>query len=125
MKRLRLFILRKRNTRRLLAGAFLLLAMIEVGSHAYADSDDFAHFQTLGFCGINHPPQLAVDIPAKQKQRGPSSDLLDEMMIHAVILNDLSSPGCGISYWTSYYVESIPRPLAGNPSTPFHPPKLV
>jgi hypothetical protein len=125
MKRSRLFILRKRDRRRLLAAAFLILAMIEIGSHAYSDSGDLAHFQSLGFCGINHPPQLAVDIPAKQKQRGPSSNLLDEMVIHAIILNDISSPSCSVSYWTSEYVESSTRPLAGNPSTPFHPPKLV
>lgn len=125
MKHFLRLITRKKNRRRLLAGAFLLVAFIEIGSHAFSDSEDFAHFQTLGFCGINHAPPLAVDIPAKQKQRGPSSNLLDEMMIHSVMLNDLTSPGCGISYWTSDYVESITRPLAGNPSTPFHPPKLV
>ena len=117
--------MRKRNRRRLLAAAFLILAMIEIGSHAYANSDDLAHFQSLGFCGINHPPPLAVDIPAKQRQRGPSSNLLDEMMIHSIILNDLGSPSCAVSYWTSDYVEAITFPLAGSPSTPFHPPKLV
>jgi hypothetical protein len=124
MKRLHSMVSRKRNRRRLLAGAFLILAFVEIGSHAYSDSGDLTHFQSFGFCGINHAPPVAVDIPAKQKQRGPSSNLLDEMMIHAVILNDLSSPRCGISYWTSDYVESFPHPLAGNPSTPFHPPKL-
>jgi hypothetical protein len=125
MKRLRSRILKKRNRRRLMACAFLILAMIEIGSHAFANSDDPTHFQSLGFCGINHAPPLAVDVPARQKQRGPSSNLLDKMVIHAIILNDISSPRCGVSYWKSEYVESITRPLAGSPSTPFHPPKLV
>jgi len=125
MKRLRLLILRKRNRRRLMAAVFFVFALIEIGSHAYADSDDLAHFQTLGFCGINHAPPLAVDIPASQKQRRPSSNLLDEMMIHSIILNDITPPSCGISYWTSDYFESTPRPLSGITNPPFHPPKLV
>lgn len=117
--------MRKRNHRRLLAGVFLLVAFIEIGSHAFADSEDFAHFNTLGFCGINHGAPITIDIPAKQKQRGPSTNLLDEMVIHSVILNDLTSPRCSISYWTSDYVESITRPLSGITDPPFHPPKLV
>lgn len=125
MKRLRFFILRKKNRRRLLSAAFLILAMIEIGSHARVGSDDLAHFQNLGFCGINHLPPLAVDIPANQKQRRPSSDLRDELMIHSILLNDLSSPSCGVSYWTSGYFEPSTIPLAGSLSTPFHPPKLV
>jgi hypothetical protein len=125
MKRLRSIIYRKRNRRRLLAGTFLLIAFIEIGSHGFSDSGDIAHFQTLGFCGINHAPPLAVDIPAKQKHRGPSSNLLDEMVIHAVILNDLSSPRCGISYWTSDFIEAANHPLSAVTDPPFHPPKLV
>jgi hypothetical protein len=125
MKRLFRIIKRKRNLRRVLAVAFILTLFIEIGSHAFSDSEDFAHFQTLGFCGINHAPPLAVDTPAKQKQRGPSSNLLDEMMIHSVMLNDLTSPSCGISYWTSDYVKSVTRPLSGITDPPFHPPKLV
>lgn len=108
-----------------MAGTFLILAIIEIGSHVYANSDDLAHFETLGFCGINHAPPLAVDIPARQKQRGPSSNLLDEMVIHAVILNDLGSTDRAVSFWTSDYIESVTHPLSGVTHPPFHPPELI
>lgn len=108
----------------MLAGTFLVIAFIEIGSHAFSDSEDLAHFETLGFCGIQHDPAPTVDGPSKQKQRGPNSNLLDEMMIHAAILNDFTTPRCGISYWTSKEYESLVHPLSGNLSLPFHPPKL-
>ena len=116
---------RKRHVRRMFAAAFLLIAFIEIGSHVICDSEDIAHFQTLGFCGINHGTTVTIDIPTKQKPRGPSSNLLDEMTIHAVILSDLTAPCCGISYWTSEHVETLARPLSGIYSPPFHPPKLA
>ena len=111
----------------MLSAAFFVIAFIEIGSHAFLDTEalDPAHFETLGFCGIQHDSPLTLDIPANQKQRGPNSNLLDEMVIHAVILNDLTMPRCGISYWTSEEFESIVRPLSGNLSPPFHPPKLA
>jgi hypothetical protein len=109
----------------MLSAAFLVIAFIEIGSHAFSDDEDLAHFETLGFCGIQHEPPLTLDIPSNQKQRGPNSNLLDEMVIHSVILNDLTLPRCGISYWTSEEFESIVRPLSGNLSLPFHPPKLA
>jgi hypothetical protein len=125
MKRFYRVLRRKRNVRRILAAAFLVIAFIEIGSHVFNDSEDLAHFETLGFCGIQHEPPLAVDSPSRQKQRGPNSNLTDEMVIHAAILNDFAAPRCGISYWTSDHVKSIVRPLFGNLSPPFHPPKLA
>jgi hypothetical protein len=109
----------------MLAAAFLIVAFIEIGSHAFSDSEDLAHFETLGFCGIQHDAPLAINVPANQKQRGPNSNLLDEMVIHAVILNDLTTPRCGISYWTTEDFQSVVRPLSGSLSPPFHPPKLA
>src|SRR5437764_12729143 len=100
MKRYYRFLKRRRNVQRMLAGAFLVLAFVEIGSHAFTDSQDLAHFETLGFCGIQHENLPAVDSPIKHKQRGPESNLLDEMTTHAVILNDLTVPRRGISYWT-------------------------
>ncbi len=109
----------------MMSAAFLVIAFIEIGSHAFMDSEDLAHFETLGFCGIQHTAPLAVSVPTRQRQRGPNSNLLDEMVIHAVILNDLDTARCGISYWTSEEFESNVRPLSGSLSPPFHPPKLA
>jgi hypothetical protein len=109
----------------MLSAAFLVIAFVEIGSHAFSDDEDLAHFETLGFCGIQHEPPLQLDIPSNQKQRGPNSNLLDEMVIHSVMLNDLTMPRCGVSYWTSEEFETIARPLSGSLSPPFHPPKLA
>lgn len=126
MKRFYRVLKRKRSVRRMLSAAFLIIAFIEIGSHACSDSqEDIAHFETLGFCGINHGTPLTIDVPSKQRQRAPNTNLLDEMIIHSVILNDLTSPRCGISYWTSDYDESLTRLLSGILSPPFHPPKLA
>src|SRR6478672_2364293 len=100
MKRFFRILRRKRNVRRQMAGVLLLIAFIEIGSHAIMDSQDLDHFQTLGICGLAHNKPLTVDCPTKQKPRGPESNLQDEMMIHAMILNDLTSPRSGISYRT-------------------------
>jgi len=107
----------------MLAGAFLVLAFVEIGSHAFTDSQDLAHFETLGFCGIQHDNLPAVDSPTKHKQRGPDSNLLDEMTTHAAILTNLTIPRSGISYWTDTGAGSIVRPRSGKLATPFHPPK--
>ena len=114
---------RRKNVRRLLAGAFIAIAFIEIGLHAFSDSKDLAHFETLGFCGIQHEPPLTADAPTNHKQRGPESNLMDEMTTHAVILNALAVPRAAVSYWTAEEFESIVRPLSGSLSPPFHPPK--
>jgi hypothetical protein len=109
----------------MLGGAFLVVAFIEIGSHAFGNPGDLSHFETRGFCGIRHNRQLAVDSSPTQKQRGPSSNLFDELTHHAVILNDLTFPSMSISYWTGESTESVVRPLSGELTPPFHPPKLV
>ena len=106
-----------------MAAALLTIAFIEIGSHAVIDSQDLDHFQTLGICGLAHNRPLTVDCPTRHKPRGPESNLHDEMMIHAMILNDMTSPRSGISYRTDEAVESIVSALSGNPERPFHPPK--
>jgi hypothetical protein len=107
----------------MLACAFVLIAMIELGSHAFADSQDIAHFEQLGFCGIQHESPLSIDNPSKQKQRNQNSSLLDEMTTHVVVLSALTLPRVSVSYWTDEPVESATSALAGNLTTPFHPPK--
>jgi len=115
--------MRKVNARRMLAGAFLVFAFIDIGSHAFTDSYDLAHFEALGFCGIQHDRPLTIDSSTKHKQRSPESNVLDEMTTHAVILTDLALPRCSVSCWTVDTAESVVRPLSGKLTTPFHPPK--
>jgi hypothetical protein len=123
MRRFYRVVKRKRNVRRILAGAFVLIAFIELGSHAFADSQDIAHFETLGFCGIQHESSLSIDNPAKQKQRNQSSSLLDEMTTHMVVLSALTLPRVSVSYWADDPVETVTHSLSGILATPFHPPK--
>jgi hypothetical protein len=109
----------------MLGAAFVLIAFIELGSHAFADSQDIAHFETLGFCGIQHGSPLSIDNPAKQKQRNQNSSLLDEMTTHVVVLNALTLPSVSVSYWIDDWVEPVTHSLSGILTTPFHPPKQV
>jgi hypothetical protein len=108
----------------MLAGAFLVIAVIEIGTHAFGGTRDLSHFETRGFCGIRHN-RLAVDSAPTKKQRGPNYNLFDELTHHAVILNDLTFPSTSISYWTGESTESIVRPLSGEITPPFHPPKHI
>ena len=103
--------------------AFVLIVFSEIGSHRINDSEDITHFETLGFCGIQHNLSLAAVGPNKQKQRGPNSDLLDEMTTHAAIPNNLTLLQSRLSYWTDTNPKSNICPLSGNLTTPFHPPK--
>jgi hypothetical protein len=109
----------------LISAAFLVITFIEISSHAFSDSEDIAHFQALGICGINHGAPITLDVPTKQKQRGPNINPLDEMMTHSVILNDLVAPRRYASYWISDHLGSLTNPLSGLLSPPFHPPKPV
>jgi hypothetical protein len=109
----------------MLACAFVLIAFVELGSHAFADSQDIAHFETLGFCGVQHESPLSIDNPAKQKQRNQNSSLLDEMTTHVVVLTALTLPRVSVSYWTAEPVESVTAVLDGSLTTPFHPPRTA
>lgn len=125
MKRLLRLIQRKRNIRRLIAAGFFLIAVVEIGSHAFMDSLDPAASQELTECRVQENAPIKADCPDNQKNRGPESNLKDELTSHCMILSQLSVPFNGIMYRTEMNFASNVRTLSRSLTPPFHPPKQV
>jgi hypothetical protein len=119
------FMRRKRNLRRILAGAFLFIAFVEAGSHAYVDYHRAADATTPNGCRVTENRTTTVDCPDKRKQRSQERNMIDEMTIHAVILNRMSVPTTGRLYDTAVISGSIAGALSGVQDSPFHPPELA
>ena len=124
MDRLYRLIKRKKNVRRLLAAGFLFIAFIEIGSHAFMDSRDPDAIQAMTACSIlpQNTPNKA-DCPDNQRNRGPESNLMDEMTSHAMILNTMTVPVGGIMYRTGTSVSAVAAPVFRALAPPFHPPE--
>ena len=125
MTRLRKLVSRKRNLRRIIAGAFVAIAFIEIGSHAFIDSHDAAAFDVLSACKVQQNPTPSADCPERQRQRQESKSLLDEMTTHTVLLTGLTLPLRWSSYDTAILSSEIVRPIARELTPPFHPPELA
>ena len=119
------FIRRKRNVRRILAAAFLLIAFIETGSHAYMDYHHAADASLPVGCSFSHNSPTSADCPDKRKQRSQERSMIDEMTIHAVILNGMSMPARGSFFDIAVIYRPVVRPLTGVQDSPFHPPELA
>ena len=124
MTRFRKLISRKRNLRRLIAGAFVAVAFIELGSHAFVDSRDAAAIDTLLACQVIQTSTPIADCPERQRQRQQSKSLLDEMTTHTVLLTGLSLPLRWSSYNTAIVRETNVRPLSAELTPPFRPPEF-
>ena len=107
-----------------MAGAFLMIAILEMGSHAYMNSQLPTGLEGIPLCQVAPDRPTTVDCPVQQKHRGSEINL-DETLIHAMILNKMTVRTGGIVYRSSVIVRSIVHPLSGVSNPPFHPPKLV
>src|SRR5690242_19462170 len=123
MKRLKRKLVKRKNLRRSIAGVFVFIALVEVGSHAFMDSHDPAALDAITVCRVDQNPSPALDCPENQKQRQESKNLKDEMNTHTVVLSSLTVP----LRWATYDIDKIARqivhPLSGKLSSPFHPPE--
>ena len=117
------YIKRKRNVRRIAAAAFVLIAVLEMGSHAVIDANTLAVAQGLPGCRVLQNRRTTVDCPDKQKNRGSDSNRMDELTIHAIILNDLTIPTMGTANGSGQSPRNHVYPLTGILAAPFHPPK--
>jgi len=125
MTRLRKLVSRKRNLRRIIAGAFVAIAFIEIGSHAFIDSHDAAAADVLSACKVQQNPIPFADCPERQRQRQESKNLLDEMTTHTVLLSRLSLPLRWSYYDTAILTTEVARPLSRELMPPFHPPEVA
>ena len=125
MKRFRKLVLRKRNLRRLIAGAFVAIAFIEIGSHAFIDSRDAAAMDVLSACKVQQTSTPIADCPERQRQRQESKNLLDEMTTHTVLLTGLSLPLRWSSYNTAIVTDRAPSAISRELTPPFHPPEFA
>ena len=117
------WIMRKRNRRQLLAGAFVLIAIAELGSHFIMDAQDDSMPVEIGVCRLSDAPSNKADCPDQRRQQKETKNLMDEMTTHMVILNDLTMPHSGIMYRTNVSFSHTATALTGEPTLPFHPPK--
>lgn len=123
MQRLSKLVMRKRNLRQLLAGAFVLIAFAELGSHVVIDAQGNNVPVEIGVCRVSNVPSNKADCPDQRRQQKETKNLMDEMTTHMVVLNDLTMPHSGIMYRSLGTFSHEAIALSGTPSLPFHPPK--
>lgn len=123
MNRLFRVIKQKRNVRRLLAAGFLLIAFVEMGSHAFMDSRDRDASGALTWCAIFHYTNPGIDCPHKRDHRGPDKSVFDESSHHAVLLTREDLEFAGIAYQTELPAARDAWPLSCSLTPPFYPPK--
>ena len=123
MKRLYRLATRKRNVRRIIAGMFLFVFVVEMASHVLIDSQDPNALTRAISCSLEDNVPARADCPDQRRQQQESKNLMDEMTTHVVILNEMTVPHSGVMYWTgANYVYDFR--LISQPTTPpFHPPK--
>ena len=123
MKRLYRLATRKRNVRRLIAGMFLFVFVVEMASHVLIDSQDPNALTAEISCSLEEDVPARADCPEQRRQQQESKNLMDEMTTHVVILNEMTVPHSGIMYRTGtnyvYNFRLISHPI----TPPFHPPK--
>ncbi|HEY2866991.1 MAG TPA: hypothetical protein VGJ02_07860 [Pyrinomonadaceae bacterium] len=108
----------------MIAGSFIAIAFIELGSHAFIDSHDPAVIDVSAACRVQQNPTPIADCPERQRQRQESKNLLDEMTTHTVLLTKLSLPLRRSSYDTAIVTGPPMRPLWRELSPPFRPPEF-
>lgn len=117
MKRLFKIIKRKRNMRRLLAAALILIAFVDVGSRSVMTSGQDV------WCAVYHYTNRGVDCPHKRDHRSPDKSSFEETTHEAVLLNKEELRITGIVYTTeeptARKVRIVTRPL----EPLFQPPK--
>ena len=123
MRRIFRQLTRKRNVRRMLSGAFLLIAFAELGSHVIMDGQDNSLSAELTACRLAETQSPKADCPEQRRQQQETKNLLDEMTTHMVVLNELTMPHSGIMYRTPDTFIFDSHTLRGEPVLLFHPPK--
>lgn len=114
----------KNRFRHYVAVSFLLVAFIEMGSHAIMDNHDAFMSEHTGNCQFSETLPPSVDCKDGRRSRRPqSNNLLDELMHHSVLLNSWNVLQNGPVYRAAAIESSgfrlVSRPL----EPPFNPPK--
>jgi hypothetical protein len=122
MNRFLRLVKRKKHRRQYIAAAFVIIAFIEMGSHAYTDSHDPAALAALTVCRVEQRTSPVADCPENQKQR-QEKNIMDEMTSHTVLLSGLTLPIRWSTYDTSIVKRAVVHSLFGVLSLPFQPPE--
>ena|SRR5436305_748787 len=124
MKRLYRLATRKRNIRRIIAGMFLFVFVVEMASHIMIDSQDPNAVAEAISCSLDGSFPDRADCPEQRRQQQETKNLMDEMTTHVVIVvSSLTMPHSGIMYHTGTNYGSQPIATSRELSPPFHPPK--
>ena len=123
MKRLFRLAKRKKNVRRAIATMFLIVFLVEMGSHVMIDSQDPNALTEAVSCSLDESIPARADCPEQRRQQQESKNLLDEMTTHMVVLNDFTVPHSGIIYRTGANYAPQTAPISTDLAPPFHPPE--
>jgi hypothetical protein len=123
MKRVYKLIRHKRNVRRLLALAFVLIMFIEVGSQAILDNQDPNSANASAWCNILHHLSPSADCPHKRHDSAPQSNPFGDVTHYWAALGEFTLPVADIVYDTPPIAHSTATPLSRAITPPFLPPK--
>ena len=115
---------RKRNARRLLAAGLLVIAFVDIASHAITTADTETR-DLSAWCVKYHYENSGVDCPHKRDHRAPDKSAFDDMGHSAVLQPAEEVQISGIVYRSELpapqEIRTVTRPL----EPPTQPPKQV
>jgi hypothetical protein len=124
MQRLYRLATRKRNIRRILAGMFLFVFVVEMASHVLIDSQDPNAVTEAVSCSFDGKIPDSADCPEQRRQQQETKNMMDEMTTHVVIVvSSLTMPHSGIMYRTTTNYADASSVVSRELSPPFHPPQ--
>lgn len=123
MKSLFRFIKRKKNARRLLAASFLLVAIMDLGTHAFAGSYSGPAVAATTWCAKYHYANSGIDCPHKHDHRTPEKSAFDEISHNAVLLNPSELAITGALYRVQPPVPLDNTHVSRSLEPPVRPPK--
>lgn len=122
MKRLFAILKRKANARRLLAASLLVIALVDIGSHAVTTAEADAKLPPA-WCVKYHYENSGVDCPHKRDHRAPDKSAFDELGHNAVLEPTEEIQVSGIVYTSELPTAPETRIVTRTLEPPTQPPK--
>ena len=124
MKRLFDILKCKVNARRLLAAGLLVIALVDIGSHAVTTAESDAR-GPLAWCVKYHYENSGVDCPHKRDHRMPDTSSFGDMGHNAILESNEEMQISGIVYRTELPTAPEVRIVTRSLEPPTQPPKQV
>jgi hypothetical protein len=122
MKRLFGTLQRKMNARRLLAASLLVIALVDIGSHAFTTAEAWTG-GPLEWCVKYHYDNSGVDCPHKRDHRMPDTSSFGDTGHNAILESKEEFQISGIIYRTELPTAPEVRIVTRSLEPPTQPPK--